>query len=282
MRERIPFNKLGRNERAISPAISSTIITAAIIVMLLVTMVFANNYLNSRMAQNEFNTMQQFMQTTGLQIDDVAWTIGRTQTTRFASKFGQVNFTSVALNYALYVNNTNTWVANFTTGVLMFNMPTDMYNIANGYMERIFPSDSSFLQQGASAPVSQVFIIERVPMNDSNSVRIVVAPAIRMLNSTITTGGQTTNYYNCYLPILQQGSNPYLSQSITLATKGVNVQTVQNINSIKITVDFPNSALGFDSNFFDFKSTDEEVSAASGSTLEFYTGNVTASLGLYS
>lgn len=275
---------MGRDKRAISPAISSTIMTAAIIVMILVTVVFANNYLNSRMAENEFSAMKQFMQTAALQMDDVAWTIGRTQTIRYASQFGQLSFQSVALNYAVYVNHTNTWIANFSTvGVLMFNMPTFRYNIANNYVENILPSSrSSFLLQGTTAPVAHVFVIERVPMNDGNYIRVVVAPSIRMLNSTISTGTTTTSYYNCYLPILQPGNNLYRSQSVTLVSTSVNVTTVQNIDKIKISLDFPKSGLGFDSSFFNFNSTNEEVAVPTGSVLEFYTGIVFVSLGLYS
>jgi hypothetical protein len=258
--------------------------TAAIIVMLLVTMVFANNYLNSRMAENEFSAMKQFMQTAALQIDDVAWTIGRTQTIRYASQFGQLSFQSVALNYAVYVNHTNTWIANFSTvGVLMFNMPTFRYNIANNYVENILPSSrSSFLLQGTTAPVAHVFVIERVPMNDGNYIRVVVAPSIRMLNSTISTGTTTTSYYNCYLPMLQTGNNLHRSQSVTLVSTSVDVTTVQNIDKIKISLDFPSSGLGFNSSFFNFNSTVEEAYVPAGSILEFYTGNVTVSLGLYS
>ena len=276
------LNSLRRDKRAISPAISTTIITSAIVVMLLVTVVFANNYLNARMAENEFGAMKQFMQTAGLQIDDVTWTVGRTQTFRYTTQFGQLSFKSVALNYAVYVNDTDIWVANFSTGVLMFDMPTSEYNIANGYRELLFPSsDTSFMQEGTSAPVTHVFVIERVPMNDTNSIRVVVAPSIRMLNSTISASGTTTGYYNCYLPVLQQGTNLYLSQSVTLAATSVNVQTIQNIDKIKITLDFPKANLGFDSPFFNFNSTMQEANVPQGSILEFYTGNVTVSLGLY-
>ena len=279
MKGRRPFKRLSHNERAVSPAISTTIITAAVIVMLLVTVNFANNYLNSQLANNEFSTMQQFMQTTGLQIDDIAWTVGRAQTIRYASNFGQVNFTSVTLNYYVYAyTSTGTVNFNFSTGILMYRMPTNRYNIANGYRQLVFPSNSSFLQQGTSAPVTQVFVIERVPMNDGNFIRIVVAPSVRMMNSTITN----TNYYNFYLPILQQGKNPYLSQSVTLSTTAVNVQTVQNVNNISITAGFPNLNLGFDSSFFNFNSTNVQINVPAGSVLEFYSGNVTVSLGLYS
>ncbi|MCJ7430969.1 hypothetical protein MUO83_07145, partial [Candidatus Bathyarchaeota archaeon] len=111
-----------RDRKALSPAISSVILTSAVVVLLLVTIVFANNFLSSRMAENEFSAMKQFMQTVGLQMDDVAWTIGRTQTIRYASRFGVVNFESLALNYAVYVNDTF-FLGNYSTGVLLFNMP---------------------------------------------------------------------------------------------------------------------------------------------------------------
>ena len=252
--------------------------------MLLVVMVFADNYLTSQLAANEFSAMEQFMQTTGLQIDDVTWTVGRTQTVRYASQYGSLSFQSIALNYAVYVNDTNTWIANFTTGILMFNMPTSKYNIANGYSEYVFPSSyTSFLQQGTSAPVTHVYVIERIPMNDGNYIRVVVAPSIRMLNSTISAGTPTTSYYNCYLPILQpSASNLYLSQSVTLASTSVTVATIQNIDKIRISLDFPKTGLGFDSSFFNFNSATQDVSVPAGSILEFYTGNVTVSLGLYS
>lgn len=266
-----------KDRRAISPAISTVILTSAVIVMILVAVTFANNYLTQRIAQNEFSAMEQFMQTIGLQLDDVAWTIGRTQTVRYASTFGTVNFESPALNYTIYVNNVV--VANFSTGVLFFNMPTNRYNMGNKYTTRIFPASQSFLQQGTSAPVDQVFIIEIVPMNDGNYIRIVMAPSIRMLNSTITGGGTTTNYYNFYLPILELGSAPRLSQTVTLEGIASNALTEGGVTAVKVTVDFPTGSLGFDNSFFNFAHLEEDVSVPSGSILQFYTGEVELSLG---
>ncbi len=268
---------LRRDKRAISPAISTTILTSAVIVMLLVTTSFANNYLSQRIAENEFNAMKQFMQTIGLQLDDVSWTIGRTQTVRYASTYGQVNFESAALNYTVSVNDVP--VASFSAGMLLFNMPTSKFNLGNGYSALIFPPTRSFLQQGTSAPVSHVFVIEIVPMNDGNYIRIVVAPSMRMLNSTITTGGTTKNYYNFYFPILASGNNPRLSPTVTLQGTSVNVLTQGNVNKIKIHVGFPKTSLGFDSSFFNFAHLDEEVDVPSQSILQFYTSEVIVSLG---
>lgn len=279
----LPLDKLRKDRRAISPAISTVILTSAVVVMLLVVIVFANNFLNARMAENEFSTVKQFMQTVGLQIDDVAWTVGRTQTVRYASNYGTVDFESVTLNYTIYVNKTGQYVAfaNYTVGILLFNMYVSQYTLGNNYYERIFPSsDSSFLQKGTSAPVSYVYVIEKLPMDDGNFIRVVVAPCIRMLNSTISsdTGG-TKNYFKFYLPLLEQGANPRFSQSITLVGSSVSVKT-ETCNSIKIDVTFPKASLGFDANFFKFNNTEEIVDVPDGSTVEFYTSEVIVSLGL--
>jgi hypothetical protein len=278
------LNKLRKDKKAVSPAISSVIITSSVVIMLLVTVAFANNFLNVRMAENEFSAVKQFMQTVGLQIDDVGWTMGRTQTIRYASRFGEVKFESGALKYSVYVNNNPT--ANFSscTGFLFFSMPISKYNMGNGYHEKIFPSsDRSFLQKGTSAPVSQVFVIEKLPMLDGSYIRVVVAPSLRMLNSTITTDNATRNYYKFYLPILDPGDNPRRSQSVTLMGNAVNVQTVGNVNKVKIHVDFPKnqSGLGFDNSFFKFDHIDEEVNIPVGSIMEFYTAEVIVSLGLH-
>lgn len=273
--------ELRKDERGVSPAISTVILTSAVVVLLLVAVVFANNFLTARMAENEFSAVKQFMQTVGLQIDDVAWIIGRTQTIRYASKYGQVNFESAALNYTVYVNGT-VYFVNYTTGILLFNMPIDKYSVGNNYYESIFPSNKSFLQVGSSAPVSYVYVIEKLPMNDGDYVRVVVVPIIRVLNSTISAGGTVKNYFKFYLPILSAGANPRLSQSVTLTGRNVSVKTMEGVNLVNVSVSFPKSSLGFGQGFFNFDKTVEILSVPSGSVVEFYTGEVVVSLGMHS
>jgi hypothetical protein len=272
-----------KDKRAVSPAISTVILTSAVVILILVTVVFANNFLGARMAENEFSAMEQFMQTVGLQIDDIAWTIGRAQTIRYASKYGQVNFQTVTLQYSIYVKQGANWVLLLTntTGIILFNMPTSQYSIGNNYFKRISPSNSSFLQIGTSAPVDHVFSVEKMPMIDGSYIRVVVAPSIRMLNSTIKVGSETENYYKLYLPYLIAGANPRLSQSITIIGKNVTRITESNVNGIRINVTFPNQGLGFDSAFFNFRSMNETLNIPANSIVEVYVGEVKVSLGLY-
>ena len=282
-RNRASLHSLRRDSRAVSPAISMVILTSAVIVLLLVTIAFANNFLDARMAENDFSAMEQFMQTVGLQIDDVAWIIGRTQTIRYASKFGQVAFESVALNYTVYVDKGGGYVYLISnrTGVLLFNMPIVKYSIGNNYYESIFPSDRSFLQKGTSAPVSHVYVTEKLPMRDGSFIRVVVAPTLRMLNSTISMGENKNNYFKFYLPILSNGTSPYHSQSVTLSGKNVLVKTEGGVNAVRIRISFPKIGSGFDKDFFNFDSEEKVVDVPDGSIIEFYTSEVSVSLGLY-
>ena len=271
------LRRLRRNKRAISPAISTTILTSAIIVMLFVTITFVNSYLNGQIAQNDFNSMKQFMQTLGLQVDDVAWIPGRTQTLTYASKYGGITFRSPALTYCFYFDGT--LVANFSVGVILFSIPITDYSVANNYFEEIFPASSSFLQNGTAAPVCRAFVTEKVPMQDGSYIRIVIAPIVRQLNAVING----VNYARFYLPILNQGSSPQLAQSVTLTGLNVPHQISNNVNTVRMTVDFPNGlGMGLTSGFFNFAAANQTVNLGPSSVVKIYGGNVTVSLGVSS
>jgi hypothetical protein len=251
--------------------------------MILVAMGFANTFLDSRMAENEFSTNKQFMLTTGLQIDDIAWTIGRTQTVRYSSKYGNMKFESATLNYTFEVDFGNgVWVPVFAnvTGMILFNIPVSTYSISNNYFERISPaSNGSFLQLGPSAPVSHVFCVEKLPMAEGNYTRIVVVPSIRMLNSTIAGQQGATDYFKFYLPTLEPGTHRYLSQSITLTGNSITKIVESGVSQVQITVDFLEADSGFNDSFFKFDHVSETVDLPDDSVVEFYVGKVIVTLG---
>jgi hypothetical protein len=268
----------------VSPAISTVILTAAVVVMILVVMSYATNYLNAGMAENEFSTNKQFMTTTGLQIDDIAWTVGRTQTVSYSSKFGTVEVQELALNYTFQVHTSSGWenlTAPVETGIIVYNMPVSSYSMGNNYFERVpMSANSSFLLSGSSAPVSQVFCEEKLPMNNGSYTRIVVVPTLRVLNSNITGTQQIpTSYFKFYLPVLENGTNPYRSQSLTLTGDGITKMTWSKVDKVVISVSFPQAASGFDSSFFNFKQISETMTLPQGSVVELYMGKVLVTIG---
>jgi FlaG/FlaF family flagellin (archaellin) len=289
MKTRNSHKSLRRDTRAVSPAISTVVLTAAGIVMILIAMSYANNMLALKMAQNEFSTNKQFMQTTAQQIDDIAWTVGRTQTVSFSSKYGNVQFQAVTLNYTFKIHYINTPADVYETlnisgktGIILYNMPVASYPLGNNFFQRL-PNNvtSSFLLSGSTAPISQVICEQKVPMADGAYSRIALVPNMRVLTSTVTS----TNYFKFYLPNLENGTNLYRSQSITLTGNGITKVTRSGVDQVIISVSFPKSVAGFDSSFFKFNSTSITLSATStprlpsNSVVEFYVGKVVVAIG---
>jgi len=272
--------KSWRSNRAISPTVSTVIITGTLVVLISVALVFANNLFSARMAESEFNSVMQVMQTVGLQIDDVAWVIGRTETVRYSGKYGGVTF-KPALNYTIYINTTTTplnrKLYSNITGILCFNMPVSQYSVGNDYYDLIYPSvNEGLLLKGASAPVARVFVVEKLPMGDGSFARVVVAPAIRMLNLTIGD----TRYIRLYLPVLLEGEAPKLSQSITLTGETVS-KLGESVTGIKVEVSFPLRLDGFDNYFFHFSKTTETIPLSGKTVIELYVGGVDVALGVH-
>jgi hypothetical protein len=284
---RMPVYKRKRSDKATSTVVSTVILTGAVVAMLAVTLVFANTYLQSKMAASDFASAKQFMQTVALQVDDSAWTLGRTETIRYSSKYGTVNVQQQCLNYTISFQNQTGWysVASYLTGAILFNVPVSQYTLSNGYYELISPlSDKTLTLKGTSAPIARVFAIEKLPMGDGGFLRIVVAPSIRLLNSTIST----TFYFKMYLPVIELTSSPRLAQSITIIGNSISGNTRDNVKSIKVTVGFPTTTpwgLDNSNSFFHFPSTSETISAPVGFgdvVLETYASEVSAILGAYS
>jgi hypothetical protein len=276
-----------RGKRAVSPVISTVILTGVMVALVGVALVFANGLLWSKIAENDFNSAKQFMQTVGLTLDDVAWTVGRTETIGYSSKYGSVTNMSSTLNYTVSANVSGTYqtLASYTVGVILFNIRTSMYSMTNGYWEPIFPSKSTNLTlTGTSAPVARVFAVEKLPMSDGNYIRVVVAPSIRLMNSTIVTSGNSTYYVKLYLANPTVGSSPRRSQTVTLTGNNVNAKTLSGVTQIKVTVGFPKQVSGFDNTFFHFLQTSQVITIpskyTSGAVLEFYVGGVTVNFGI--
>lgn len=273
------LKKRWRGNKGTSPAISAVIITGVMVTLVTVALSFATNLLVVRMAESEFSSAKQFMQTLGLQIDDVAWVIGRTETVRYSGRYGDVFFEE-ALNYTVYIKTQSTGefqkLYTTTTGIVCFNMPVERYSVGYDYFELIYPaSDSAFLLSGASAPLARIFAVEKLPMTDGSFLRMVTAPIIRMINVSLST----TNYVRLYLPVLLEGEAPKHSDSMTLTGQSVS-KISETVTSIKVEISFPMDE--YDNLFFQFPQYEEIITLTGESVLELYVGEVDVALGVHS
>ncbi len=252
-------------------------------------MSYANTFLTVQIAGNEFSTNTQFMLTTGLQVDDMAWIAGQTQTVYYSSNYGSFTSQYASLNYTFEVTSDGvhwTTVCSNVTSMLMYQMPISYYSEGNNYFERLIPTSSgSFLQQGASAPAYNVFCIENTSMAQGNYIQTVVVPTIRVIDSSITSQQESTSYLKFYLPLLNSSESDYYSKSLTLTGNGITQYTVTNATELEIIVQYPNFSQGFGSSFFNFNSSTIFLNSSTSpsvfpnSTLEIYLGQVIFSVG---
>lgn len=278
--------KIFRNRKGIEPVVATVIITGTIIALVTVATIFANNLLTASIAQSDFSSAKQFLQTVAMQIDDVAWQAGQTETVSYSSSYGTVTALNGALKYTVTMTSTtgSKQTYTFSTGIIYFYMPVSYYSISNNYSSQVWPSQiQNPVNNGSTAPVATVFAVEKMPMSDGSYIRVVAAPVIRLINSTIKTAANSTFYFNLYLPVLSNASSPRLSQSVTLHGNSISYWTQNNLQSISIAVSFPKNSSGFDNTFFHFPSTTELITAPSGQGLtcvaQLYTASVSVSLG---
>ena len=267
-----------RSKKAVEPVVATIIITATIIALVTVAMIFANNLLMASVAQSDFNSAKQYMQSVAMQIDDVAWQIGQTETVSYSTRYGAINVLNGALSYNVSMTpvtgSTQNYV--FSTGIIYFYMPVSYYSLANNYFSQVWPLKvSNLVNNGSSSPVATVFAIEKMPMSDGEYIRVVVAPVLRLIQSSIAA----TNYLSLYLPILSLASSPRLSQSVTLKGNSISTNTLNSVKSLSVTVSFPNSASGFDNTFFNFPLTTQSIPIQGTCVAQLYTGSVGVSLG---
>ena len=277
-----------RNKKGIEPVVATVIITGTIIALVTIAMVFANNLLTATIAQGDFNSAKQYMQTVAMQIDDVAWQLGQTETVSYSSTYGTVNALNYAvLTYKINVTANGVTIAKFpplNTTIIYFYMRTSYYSVSNNYFSQVWPSQVLHpINYGSSAPVATVFAVENMPMSDGSYIRVVAAPVIRFINSIITTT-QTTDAYFLYLPLLSLASSPRLSQSVTLRANSISVLNASSKvrASIGVAVSFPESVYGYSNMFFHFPSISQVITAPAGYNsyvFELYTASVAVSLG---
>ena len=122
-------------------------------------------------------------------------------------------------------------------------------------------------------------------MFDGRFIRVAVAPAIRVLSSSINAS-TNTYYVKMYLPVLTPGESPRLSKSITLTGESIEAQTLNNVTSIDVSVSFPRGASpeNFDSAFFNFPENSEELSVPTSGydnvVFELYLSEVSVEFGI--
>jgi len=208
-----------KKTKAVAPIVSTIMLMAVTLFVMSIALSFVNNTLTRREGENDFESAKIFMKNVGLQIDDVAWTKGRVDTVHFTSQYGQVEFLSgdlpesAPLKYTVTYNYLDEYGVEISyeeyyySSILMYNLPIDKSFLGEGYDEAILPKNVNSARElkpvasGTTAPVANVFAIQKSNVGADQYLRIVLVPVMRYHEYYVSSSGPQTNLGYSTTPI---------------------------------------------------------------------------------
>jgi len=137
-----------KNRRAASPAVSMVIITAATVVMVLVSGSYAFQVLERQQAAREFETVQKSILAFDDAVRDIAWDRGGSRSVRFTTNYGIMRLMSSSKSFQI---TTSQFSYTFTTGVVKYDMPSSYFTLGNGYSSYILGDESTVVSSLADS-----------------------------------------------------------------------------------------------------------------------------------
>lgn len=144
------LNRFRNHKRAVSPAISTVIITAVTIVLVLVAGQFAYRSLDQQRGASEFETVQKSILAFDDALRDIAWNRQGARSTHFTVKYGLLevipNALPLTIDIAPYGVSYST-----TTAYLQYSISTDCVNYGNGYKSYILGDNKTIIPAGTDS-----------------------------------------------------------------------------------------------------------------------------------
>ncbi|MEM3673161.1 MAG: hypothetical protein QW468_02890 [Candidatus Bathyarchaeia archaeon] len=141
--------KLKRDKNGVSPAISTVIMTAATVVLVLVASQYAYRIMEQNKGAAEFATAKKAMLTLDDSIEYVADKPQTSRSTQFTANYGRIELIPNALNLTMTVNVANNSTSYSTTfGLIKYSISTAYVNYGGDYREYILGDEKVIVTRG--------------------------------------------------------------------------------------------------------------------------------------
>lgn len=224
---------LRHNKKAVSPAVSTVIITAASVVLVLVAGNYALQILESQRAIAEFDTVQKSILSFDDAVRDIAWDQSGSRSIRFTNSYGNMrliadgktlNISSSGLNGTLnYVFTTSAIKYQIATG---YGMPAVGSSYILGDDSNVISKLTDSLGQASmkyESGYNTITLNYRVRVGEEGSMEI---------------GGARINYVDIFVIRLNCNSSTIGSGDFNLACKNIGLKTIQS-STFKVTDNYP-------------------------------------------
>jgi hypothetical protein len=216
---------LKKNRRGVSPAVSTVIITAASVVLVLVAANFALQVLQSQRAIAEFDTAKKSILAFDDAVRDIAWDQSGSRSIRFTNSYGNLrlipNDKTFNINFAGLNNTSNGNLFTFKTASVKYQMPTGygMPGVASSY---ILGSESAVVSN-LTASMGQALV-----KHESGFNSITLNYRVRVTDEgAITVSGAPVNYVDIFVIRLNCTGSALAAGDFDLGCRNVGLKTIQ-------------------------------------------------------
>ena len=188
------------NKSGVSYTISSVIITATTVILVLIASTFAYQLLEQQRGTSEFNLAKNSLMTLDDAIQDIAWSIKGARQTRFSIDYGQLDLfpdnDELGMNLTIDIREGGVLHSskNYTTGYVEYSIPEQSVSFARREPYYILGNEEILLDDG-TASLGCIFVY-----HNSGWVNTRLSYRVReMETSIITVDGKITSYVNVWI-----------------------------------------------------------------------------------
>ncbi len=217
---------LRHNRRGVSPAVSTVIITAASVVVVLVAGNFALQVLQSQRAVAEFDTVQKSILAFDDAVRDIAWDQSGSRSIRFTNSYGNLrlipNDKTFNINFTGLNGISDGNLFTFKTASVKYQMPTGygMPGVASSY---ILGSESAAVSN-LTASMGQALV-----KHESGFNSISLTYRVRIIDEgVIIVGGAPVNYVDIFVIRLNCTGSTLAAGDFDLSCRNVGLKTIQS------------------------------------------------------
>jgi len=219
----IQFRSIRHNRRAASPAVSMVIITAATVVLVLVSGTYAFQVLERQQAASEFDTIQKSMLAFDDAVRDIAWDRGGSRSIRFTVRYGLMRLHPENKTISVGVDGTNLNYQ-YKSAVVKYYMADSYSSLGSEYASYIL-GDSKTVVSSITDSIGQVFVAQ-----EAGFASIALSYRVRVSSegpAVTINGSQKLNYVDIVLIKLSSVNSAIGFSDFDLVAKNVGVITKQ-------------------------------------------------------
>jgi len=218
MRKKVSRQKILKEKKAASPAISMVVITAATVMLVLIAGSFATQVLDRQQASTEFNAIQKSILALDDAVRDIAWKESASRSVRFTTSRGTFQTISTTRSVEIKFNNGSIGTP-IQTSIIKYIMP-DSYIALEGEDYYILGKPDPIVSS-VSDSLGQVWLA-----HEPGFVSISLGYRVRVSNEgNYDVQGVLTSYVNIYVIRLSSSDFSSVKGDFDIVARNTGVTT---------------------------------------------------------